>query len=91
MSDTITFRLTQYRSLRSILVMAVIFCRVIPAAAQYPAVSVGAGQANALTGSVPSGLASSEALRLTLRDAITRALRYTSQTLIVLMHAKHIV
>jgi hypothetical protein len=44
MSDTITFRLTQYRSLRSILVMAVIFCCVIPAAAQYPAVSNLTGQ-----------------------------------------------
>jgi outer membrane protein TolC len=56
--------------------MAVTFCGVITAAGQYPAASAGAGQASALTGSVPSGPASNEVLRLTLRDAITRALRY---------------
>ena len=56
--------------------MAVAFCGVITAAGQYPAASAGAGQASALTGSVPSGPASNEVLRLTLRDAITRALRY---------------
>ena len=81
MSDDITFRLTQYRSPRSILVMAVIFCCVIPAAGQYPAASAGAGQASSLTGSVPSGPASNEVLPLTLRDAITRGLRYNLATI----------
>ncbi|HWY58069.1 MAG TPA: TolC family protein [Terriglobales bacterium] len=81
MSDDITFRLTQHRSPRSILVMAVILCCVIPAAAQYPAASVGAGHASALTGSVPSGPASDELLHVTLRDAITRALRYNLATI----------
>lgn len=81
MSDDITFRLTQYRSPRSILVMAVIFWFVIPAAGQYPAASSGAGQAGVLSGSVPSGPASNEALRLTLRDAITRALHYNLATI----------
>ena len=81
MSDDITFRLTQYRSPRSILVMAVIFCCVIPAAGQYPAASAGAGQASSLTGSVPSGPASNEVLPLTLRDTITRALRYNLATI----------
>src|SRR5580693_10297034 len=81
MSDDITFRLTQYRSPRSILVMAVIFLCVIPAAGQYPAASSGADQAGALSGSVPSGPASNEVLPLTLRDAITRGLRYNLATI----------
>jgi outer membrane protein TolC len=81
MSDDITFRLTQYRSPRAILVMAVIFCCVIPAAGQYPAASAGAGQASSLTGSIPSGPASNEVLPLTLRDAITRGLRYNLATI----------
>jgi outer membrane protein TolC len=81
MSGDITFRLTQHCSPRSILVMAVIFCCVIPAAGQYPAASSGAGQASSLTGSVPSGPASNEVLPLTLRDTITRALRYNLATI----------
>jgi|HubBroStandDraft_4_1064222.scaffolds.fasta_scaffold00803_3 outer membrane protein TolC len=81
MSDDITFRLTQHRSPRSILVMAVIFLCVIPAAGQYPPASAGAGQASSLTGSVPSGPASNEVLPLTLRDAITRGLRYNLATI----------
>jgi len=63
------------------LVMAVTFCWVLPAEAQFPAASAGAGQASAITGSVPSGPASDEVLRLTLRDAITRALRYNLATI----------
>src|SRR5580692_89785 len=61
--------------------MAVISCCVIPAAGQYPAASAGAGQASSLTGSIPSGPASNEVLPLTLRDAITRALRYNLATI----------
>jgi hypothetical protein len=53
MSADIMFRLTQHRSPRSILVVAVIFSCVIPAAGQHPAASAGAGQASSLTGSVP--------------------------------------
>jgi outer membrane protein TolC len=81
MSDDITFRQTQYRSPRSILLMAAIFCSVIPAAGQYPAASAGAGQASSLTGSVPNGPASNEVLLLKLRDAITRGLRYNLATI----------
>jgi outer membrane protein TolC len=81
MSGDITFRLTQHRSPRSILAMAVIFCCVIPAAGQYPTASGGPGQASSVTGSVPSGQASNEVLPLTLRDTITRALRYNLATI----------
>jgi outer membrane protein TolC len=63
------------------LVMAVTFCWVLPAEAQFPAASAGAGQASAIIGSVPSGPASNEVLRLTLRDALTRALRYNLATI----------
>ena len=81
MSDDMRFRLTRHRSPRSVLAMAVIFCCVIPAAAQYPAATAGAGQASSLAGSIPSGPASDEVLPLTLRDAITRALRYNLATI----------
>jgi outer membrane protein TolC len=81
MSADIMFRLTQHRSPRSILVVAVILSCVIPAAGQHPAASAGAGQASSLTGSVSSGPASNEVLPLTLRDAITRGLRYNLATI----------
>ena len=81
MSSQIRSRPTRRRSVVAILARAVTFCRVIPAAGQYSVASVGAGQATALTGSVPSGPASDEVLRLTLRDAITRALRYNLATI----------
>jgi len=48
------------------LVLLAVICIVTPAAAQY----------NGVTGSVPSGPASNDVLRLTLRDAVTMALRY---------------
>jgi outer membrane protein TolC len=48
---------------------------------QYPAASSGPGPTGAITGSVPSGAASNEVLRLTLRDAITRGLRYNLATI----------
>ena len=83
MTGDVQYRLTQPSLLRrrAILAMSLTLCCVIPAAGQYPAASSGAGQAGALSGSVPSGPASNEALRLTLRDAITRALRYNLATI----------
>jgi outer membrane protein TolC len=81
MNDDIRFWPIQHRSPRSILVMAVIFCCVIPAAGQYPTARAGASEASSLIGSVPSGPASNEDLRLTLRDAIARALRYNLATI----------
>jgi outer membrane protein TolC len=76
-------RLTRLRLLRRLLILAisVTVCCAIAAAGQYPAASSGAGQSGALSGSVPSGPASSEVLRLTLRDAITRALRHNLATI----------
>jgi outer membrane protein TolC/membrane protein DedA with SNARE-associated domain len=76
------------RSLRAAALMAAtILCCALPAASQYGTGMGGASgyaasqssvavQAGGLTGSVPSGPASNEILRLTLRDAITRGLRY---------------
>ena len=81
MTGDVRYRLTRPRLSPAILAVAVTFCCVIPAAGQYPTASVGVGQASALTGSVPSGPASNEVLSLTLRDAITRALRYNLATI----------
>jgi hypothetical protein len=70
--------------------MVTIVCCVMPAMGQY---NVGMGATagfpatqnssavTALNGSVPSGAATSEVLHLTLRDAITRALRYNLATI----------
>jgi outer membrane protein TolC len=81
MTGNIRYRLTRRRLRTAILAIAVTFCCSISASGQYPAASVGAGQSNALTGSVPSGPASDEILRLTLRDAITRSLRHNLATI----------
>jgi outer membrane protein TolC len=83
MTADVQCRLTQPRLLcrRAILAMSLTLCFVFPAAGQYPAANSGAGQTGALSGSVPSGPASNEVLRLTLRDAITRALRYNLATI----------
>ena len=81
MSDDTTFWLARHRSPRSILLIAVIFCCVIPAAGQFPAASSGAAQASSLSGSIPSGPRNNEVLPLTLREAITRALRYNLATI----------
>ena len=67
-----------------VLFTVLLFCCAIPTAAQYNAGASGAsttgssaaGQMSQLTGSVPSGPASKEVLQLTLRDAVTQALRY---------------
>jgi outer membrane protein TolC len=80
MIGDITYRLTRRSWRAAIVAMAVTFFCVIPAAGQYPAASLGPGQASALTGSVPSGAASNEVLRLTLRNAISGALRYNLAT-----------
>src|SRR5271170_7823597 len=48
------------------LILLIVLCVATPAAAQYAGV----------TGSVPSGPANDEVLRLTLRDAVNMALRY---------------
>jgi len=81
MTGKISYRLTRRHLGPSILAIAGTLYWVIPAAGQYPAASVGSGQSSALTGSVPSGPASDEIVRLTLRDAIIRALRYNLATI----------
>jgi outer membrane protein TolC len=69
----------------AVLAIALILYCAIPAAAQYDSgTAVGAaitgnsnaGQTSQLTGSVPSGPATNEVLHLTLRDAVTQALKY---------------
>ena len=74
-------RVAQRRLCAAIFASAVIFGWAIPAAAQYPAPNAGAEQSSSLSGSVPSGPASDEVLQLTLRDAITRSLRYNLATI----------
>jgi outer membrane protein TolC len=81
MNRDLRYQLTRRYLRPATLVMAITFCRVIPAVGQYPAASAGAGQTGAITGSVPSGAASNDVLRLTLRDAITRGLRYNLATI----------
>ena len=76
--------LTRLNSNACVLTMVSILCCAIPATAQYSAGTGGAattqgsaaGQASQLTGSVPSGTATNEVVRLTLRDAITQAVKY---------------
>jgi hypothetical protein len=82
--------LTKSRLCATVLAMATIPCFGASAAGQSSA-SMGAttsyatsqssGAAGEVTGSVPSGPATSEVLHLTLRDAITRALRYNLATI----------
>jgi outer membrane protein TolC len=78
--DDPRYRLTRRRWRPAVLAMAAC-CWAIPAAGQYPAAIAGAGQAGTITGSVPSGPASPDVLRLTLREAITRGLRYNLATI----------
>jgi len=76
--------LTRFHSKPAVLAIAVILCCAIPTAAQYTAAAGGGatsessavGQTTQLTGSVPSGPATNEVLPLTLRDAVTQALKY---------------
>ena len=65
----------------AIMAMVPVLCSALPAAGQYSsgmqtARSPAASQGNTLAGSVPGGPATNDVLRLTLRDAINRALRY---------------
>ena len=84
MTGVTQFVLTRFHSKAAVLAIALILCWAIPAAAQYSAGGGGAGTAQSsavgqttqLTGSVPSGPATNEVLRLTLRDAVTQALKY---------------
>jgi outer membrane protein TolC len=76
MTDNIRYRRIRRHVGPAILAIAVTFYWVLPAAGQYPAASVGAGQSGSLTGSVPSGPATDQVVQLTLRDAIKMALRY---------------
>jgi outer membrane protein TolC len=83
MTGEVQYRLTLPSLLRRHAILAIsltLFC-VIPTAGQYSAASSGAGQTGALSGSVPSGPVSNEVLHLTLREAITRALRYNLATI----------
>lgn len=76
--------LRRLHSNAAVLAITLILCCAIPAAAQYsasaggaPTTASSAAEQNAqLTGSVPSGPATNEVLHLTLRDAITQALKY---------------
>jgi outer membrane protein TolC len=81
MTGITTDRVARRRLCAAIFASAVIFGWAMPAAAQYPGANAGAGQSSSLSGSVPGGPASSEILRLTLRDAITRSLRYNLATI----------
>ena len=84
MTRVTQFVLTRFHSKAALLAIALILCWAIPAAAQYAAGTLGAattgnsnaGQTSQLTGSVPSGPATNEVLHLTLRDAVTQALKY---------------
>ena len=71
------------RLLGATFVVVATLCAAIPATAQYTApmaVTTGqnsaSGQGLGVSGSVPAGSATNDVLRLTLRDAINRALRY---------------
>ena len=69
----------------AVLAMAALTCGAGPANGQYSAgtgsAGLAAGQANGITGSVPSGPATSEVVQLTLRDAIKQGLRYNLATI----------
>jgi outer membrane protein TolC len=81
MSGNTRDHLARRRLRAAIFASAVTFGWAIPAAAQYSGTNAAASQSSPLSGSVPSGPASSEILRLTLRDAITRGLRYNLATI----------
>jgi len=82
--------LTKSRLHAATLAMATIICSGRPAMGQYSAGMGGtagfpatqnSSAVTGLNGSVPSGSATNEVLHLTLRDAITRALRYNLATI----------
>jgi outer membrane protein TolC len=65
--------------------MAALMCGALAARGQYGAgpgnAGLAAGQANGISGSVPSGPATGEVVQLTLRDAIKQGLRYNLGTI----------
>jgi outer membrane protein TolC len=74
--------------LAATLVATAILCSAIPATGQYSAAmgvtarqGSASGQAPGVNASVPGGPATSDVLHLTLRDAITQALRYNLATI----------
>jgi outer membrane protein TolC len=90
MTHSVQSVLTRSRLCAAMLAMAIIVGTDFPAMGQYSAgmgatvgypTSQSASEASGLTGSVPSGAATNELLHLTLRDAITRALRYNLATI----------
>ena len=76
MRDSNTNCLRRRRVRSTAFAIAATLCCANRAAAQYSTAASGAGQSSALKGSTPSGPASDEVLHLTLRDAISRGLRY---------------
>jgi len=66
---------TKHRGRSTLLLVAAAFFCVAPMTAQVRTTGASLGS-GAIIGSVPSGPASNEIVRLTLRDAITQALRY---------------
>jgi outer membrane protein TolC len=76
------------KSIAATLVVVATLCSAVPTAGQYSA-SMGvtasqgstSGQALGVNASVPSGPATNEVLHLTLREAITQALRYNLATI----------
>ena len=81
MRGNIRTRVSRSGRCAAILAMAFASSWVVPAAGQYPTASFAANPASALAGSVPNDHPSNEVLGLTLRDAITRALRYNLATI----------
>src|SRR3954469_3040018 len=82
--------LTKSRLCAAILAMAIIVGSDLPAIGQYGAgmgatagfsATQSSSAVTGINGSVPSGTATNEVLHLTLRDAITRALRYNLATI----------
>jgi len=90
MTHSVQSVLTRSRLCAAMLAMAIIVGTDFPAQGQYSAgmgaavgfpTSQSASEGSGLTGSVPSGAASTELLHLALRDAIARALRYNLATI----------
>ena len=90
MTHSVQSVLTKSRLRAATLAIATIVCSGIPAMGQYSAgmgamagfpATQNSSAVTGLNGSVPSGPATNEVLHLTLRDAITRALRYNLATI----------
>jgi outer membrane protein TolC len=90
MTHSVQSVLTRSRLCAAMLAMAAVVCPGIPAVGQYSggmrataaySTSQTSTASGGLAGSVPSGTATNEVLHLTLRDTITRALRYNLATI----------